>query len=84
LLRNGPLQHRVNSAPRCSDHAGGMIDPMLPQGEREISRLPQCVNPVGLVPGSTEPLSATPEPLAQGSPHGGSRHKAGMTMEEKA
>ena len=23
------LQHRVNSAPRYSDHAGGMIDPML-------------------------------------------------------
>ena len=29
----GSLQHRVNSAPRCSAHAGGMSDPMLPQGE---------------------------------------------------
>ena len=22
-------EHRVNSAPRCSDHAGGMVDPVL-------------------------------------------------------
>jgi 2-oxoisovalerate dehydrogenase E2 component (dihydrolipoyl transacylase) len=30
-----PDQHRVNGAPHRSDHAGGMIDPMLPPGERE-------------------------------------------------
>ncbi|MEG3146662.1 dihydrolipoamide acetyltransferase family protein [Sphingomonas sp. RT2P30] len=30
-----PDQHRVNGAPHRSDHAGGMIDPMLPAGERE-------------------------------------------------
>ncbi|CAN5465789.1 dihydrolipoamide acetyltransferase family protein [soil metagenome] len=30
-----PGQHRVNGAPHRSDHAGGMIDPMLPAGERE-------------------------------------------------
>ncbi len=35
----------------------------------------------GLVPGSTGHLSATLEPLVPGSPHGGSRHKAGMTVE---
>ena len=29
-----PNQHWVNSTPCCSDHAGGMIDPMLPGGER--------------------------------------------------
>ena len=30
----GPLLHRVNSAPRCSGHAGGMADPMHPCRER--------------------------------------------------
>jgi hypothetical protein len=37
----------------------------------------------GLVPGSTGQSSAKLEPLVQGSPHGGSRHEAGMTMEAK-
>ncbi|PVE53539.1 branched-chain alpha-keto acid dehydrogenase subunit E2 [Arthrobacter sp. TPD3018] len=31
----GSLQHRVDRAPRDQGHAGGMTDPMLPQGERE-------------------------------------------------
>jgi hypothetical protein len=29
--RPSPNLHRVNSAPRCSGHAGGMTDPVHPQ-----------------------------------------------------
>ncbi|MBI0474185.1 2-oxo acid dehydrogenase subunit E2 [Sphingomonas sp. MA1305] len=31
----GSLQHQVDRAPRDQGHAGGMADPMLPQGERD-------------------------------------------------
>ena len=52
------LQHRVNSAPRYSDHAGGMIDPMLsPAGRGNLAlvdrlaiRLPEAH--VGTIVGS--------------------------------
>ncbi len=32
----GSLQHRMDDAPRHPVHAGGMNDPMLPAGEREV------------------------------------------------